>query len=78
MTNVYEWTRAEHLAWCKKRALEALDRGGATEAFVSMLSDLRLHPETAGHAGLTLGMVQLAAGRLNTQEAMRRHIEGYN
>ncbi len=86
---VYEWTRAEsllaeprqrdeHLAWCKERALEALERSGVTEAFASLTSDLGKHPETAGHFGLVLGTAQLAAGHLSTREAMRRHIEGYN
>lgn len=71
-------SRAEHLAWCKERALEALDRGGVTEAFASLASDLGKHSQTRGHVGLLLGTAQLAAGHLSTREAMRRHIEGYN
>ncbi|MGO9450599.1 MAG: hypothetical protein ACLQDV_06055 [Candidatus Binataceae bacterium] len=36
-------TRAEHLAWCKKRALEYLDRGDTVSAVSSMLGDLAEH-----------------------------------
>lgn len=39
-------TREEHLAWCKERALEYLDRGEIKEAVTSMLSDLGKHEET--------------------------------
>ena len=33
-------TRAEHLAWCKKRALEYVDAGDLLQAYTSMASDL--------------------------------------
>jgi len=39
-------TREEHLAWCKKRALEYLDKGDANNAVASMESDMRKHPDT--------------------------------
>lgn len=71
-------SRAEHLAWCKGRALEVLDRSGVTEAFASLTSDLGKHPDTRFHVGLVLGTAQLAAGHLASREEMRRHIEGYN
>jgi hypothetical protein len=41
-------TRDEHLAWCKKRALEYLDRGELENAVASMGSDLRQHAEFIG------------------------------
>ena len=39
-------TAEEHLAWCKKRALEYLDAGELANAFTSMLSDMDKHPDT--------------------------------
>lgn len=39
-------TREEHLNWCKRRALEYLDRGDLTNAVSSMGSDLGKHAET--------------------------------
>lgn len=71
-------TRAEHLAWCKKRALEYCDMGDTTNAWASMASDLGKHPETDGHAAIELGMMLLFSGRLNSVAEMRKFIEGFN
>ena len=71
-------TRAEHLQWAKDRALEYVDAGDVQNAFASMASDLNKHPETQGHAGLELGMMQLMAGMLSTPAQMRHFIEGFN
>lgn len=71
-------TRAEHLAWCKQRALEYVDAGDLQSAMASMGSDLNKHPETANHAGTTLGLMQMISGHLGTQDEMRRYIEGFN
>lgn len=71
-------TRAEHLAWCKKRALEYCDAGDVNQAFASMASDLSKHPETEKHSGSELGAMMLFGGHLNTPEQMRRFIEGFN
>ena len=71
-------TRAEHLQWCKDRALDYVNMGDTTEAFASMGSDLSKHPETANHAGIQLGMGLLMIGQLNTQAEMRKFIEGFN
>lgn len=70
--------RAEHLAWCKKRALEYCDMGDANQAYASMASDLGKHPETQGHDAIQLGMLMLMAGRLSTPEKMREFINGFN
>ena len=70
-------TRAEHLAWCKERALEYVEAGDLTGAFASMTSDLNKHPETEGHTGTELGFMQIMVGGLNTPAEMRRWIEGY-
>lgn len=71
-------TGAEHLAWCKKRALEYVEAGDLHNAFASMASDLGKHPETAGHSGIELGMLQMMGGFLDTPQKMREYIEGFN
>lgn len=71
-------SRAEHLEWCKRRALQYCDIGDVNQAFASMGSDLGKHPETAKHGGMELGMMMLIAGHLDTPEKMRKFIEGFN
>lgn len=71
-------SRADHLAWCKKRALEYVDAGDTAQAFASMGSDLAKHDETRNHVGMQLGMMQMMSGFLSTPAAMRRFIEGFN
>ena len=76
-----ESTRVEHLAWCKKRALEYVDAGDLLQAFTSMASDLGKHSETQNHAGIKIGMMMLLLrdhGRLGTAHGMREFIEGFN
>lgn len=48
-------TRAEHLEWCKERALQYVDAGDYDQAVTSMLSDLIQHDETKNHAAFNLG-----------------------
>lgn len=71
-------TRAEHLAWCKQRALAYVDRGDVNNAFASLMSDLQKHPETEGHAAGELGMMLTLAGMLDTAKDMRDFINGCN
>ncbi len=71
-------TREEHLAWCKKRALEYIDMGDLPQAFASMASDLDKHTRTKGHSGIELGMMLLMIGHLSTPDEMRKFIEGFN
>jgi len=71
-------TRAEHLEWCKERALEYVRQGDINQAFASIGSDLRKHTETENHLGIELGFQLLMAGHLNTTEKMRKFIEGFN
>ena len=71
-------TRAEHLQWCKDRALETIDRGDITNAIAGMGSDLSKHPETTKHPGIELMMMMALAGQLQTPEAVRRFIKGFN
>lgn len=71
-------TRAEHMQWCKDRALEILDRGDLTGAFASMCSDLGKHKETDGHPGIELGTILLTTDNLIDMEMMRSFIEGFS
>lgn len=71
-------TRDEHLAWCKKRALEYCDIGDMNKAFASMASDLNKHPETEKHSGIELGMMMLLGGYLKSPVKMREWINGFN
>lgn len=70
-------TRAEHLAWCKQRAIEYVDMGELHNAYASMGSDLSKHPDTANHPAIKLGMGLMLCGALNTKDEMRRFIEGF-
>jgi len=72
-------TRAEHLQWCKDRALEYCDKGDTQQAFNSMASDITKHPETAVHAStMMLGMQMLIGGHLSSVRQMREFINGFN
>ena len=70
--------RAEHIDWCKKRALEYLDNDDLVNAYASMVSDLKKHPETENHPAIQLGIRMLFADHLGTSEQMRQFIEGFH
>lgn len=69
-------TREEHLAWCKERAFEYLEKGDLKNAWTSLVTDLSAHEGTAGHSAVFLGNTLLFAGKLSTQGEMREFIEG--
>ena len=71
-------TRAEHLQWCKDRALEYVDAGDLSQAWVSMASDLKKHPKTANHSAIELGFILAFAGHLSSSHEMRKFILGFN
>ena len=71
-------TRAEHLEWCKKRALAYCDRGNTISALASMFADLAKHPETAGHPGVDIGLRLMMIGALKNPAEVRHFIEGFN
>ncbi len=71
-------TRAEHLAWCKQRALNYLGQGDLHSAFLSMSSDLNKHPETQSLAKpelLALGLFEVMHGNA---AGLQDFIEGFN
>lgn len=69
-------TRAEHLAFCKWRALAYLDdaQPRPAQALASMTSDLAKHPETASLAGL-FGRASMQLIMAGNGAAIRRLIE---
>jgi len=64
--------------WCKKRALEYVERGDTTNAYASMASDLRKHPDTETHPAIMLGMQLMMIGDLSSPDKMRNFIKGFN
>lgn len=64
--------------FCKRRALEYLDKGDVANAVTSMLSDLGKHPETALRDGSPLGMLGMMAVMPNDATVARRFINGFN
>jgi hypothetical protein len=73
-------SRAEHLQWCKDRALAYADRGDKENAIASMCSDLRKHPETENHAGAQLMVMVMMAmtGRFDRPGELCKFIEGFS
>jgi len=71
-------TRAEHLEWCKKRALEYIQGGDIEQGIISMMSDIRKHPETDSQALASLCMMMLVSGKLKTQHEAEKFINGFN
>lgn len=72
-------TRAEHLKWCKERAIAEMDYSGKPSAgIISMMSDIRKHPETNSEVLVALcGMQLLMKPNMTRQEAIN-FIDGFN
>ena len=68
-------TRAEHVRWCKKRALEYLP-DDPKQAVKSMLSDMNKHDETRELIRGPLGMMGLFS--TETEAQARKFIEGFS
>lgn len=70
--------RAEHLQWCKDRAIEYARRGDIQGAYASFCSDMRKHEETESHIALDMGMMLMITGGLSTAQKMIDYINGFN
>ena len=71
-------TRAEHLEWAKKRAIEYCDADDPAQAISSMASDLTKHPETENHGAIRLMVMLKMSGQLETVKQVREFILGFN
>lgn len=69
-------SRAEHVRWCKQRALEYWKEGDLHNAVASMVSDMSKHPATRGVGG-ALGMVGLTYVMHGDSDGVKRWIEGF-
>ncbi len=77
-------TRAEHLQWCKDRAMQEFDyyypkegiEAAARNASVSMLSDLGKHPETA--PSQAMGAMLMLGIRMHSRDEVKKFIDGFN
>lgn len=72
-----EPTRAQHLAWCKKRALLYADQGDLAGTLSSMQQDMDLHPQTAGGSAHMLGTMLAMSGYLSTPAELRKWVEDF-
>jgi uncharacterized protein (DUF1684 family) len=72
-------TGAEHLAWCKERALEYADQRDTASAISSLVQDLGLHPETAGSVDVVIHLMTPLAmtGEFERPGELRKFIEGF-
>jgi hypothetical protein len=73
-------TRAEHLAWCKERALEYADRGDTANAVASLTQDLGIHPDTAQSVSVVTELMfpLMLIGQFDRPGELRKFIEGFN
>lgn len=76
-------TRAEHLAWCKERAMQEFDyyvqndgmESAVRNAKASMMSDLGKHPETMDSVK-TAGMLMMLP--MHSRADIKAFIDGFN
>lgn len=72
-------TRDEHLAWCKRRAFEEMEYyGEASKGIISMMSDLRKHPETNNDTLISLCTMMMLTKPLMTIREATNFINGFN
>jgi len=72
-------TREEHIKWCKEKAIAEMDYyHDPTKAIISIMSDLRKHPETNGDALQSLFGAMLMTGRIKTRQEAINFINGFN
>jgi hypothetical protein len=70
-----ERSRDEHVAWCKQRAREYLDRGDVANGVTSMWSDMNKHPECQVQPALALIAMKTIID--NDIAEARRFVEGF-
>ena len=72
-------TRIEHLNWCKERAIAEMDfHHKPSGAIVSMMSDLRKHPETNSEVLISLCGMQLMMNPNPSRQEVINFLNGFN
>ena len=72
-------TREEHLKWSKVRAIQEMDfYKDPSKGIVSMMSDIRKHPETASDALMALCTMQLMRKPQMTRQEVIDFLNGFN
>ena len=72
-------TRQEHIAWCKQRAILEMDyENKPYQGIISMMSDLRKHPETCDETLQSLCAMQLMMKPHMTRQEVIDFINGFN
>ena len=72
-----ETTRAEHMKWCKKRALQYAEAGDLQNAVASMGSDLTKHEDTNNSANMMLVLYATSLARNNDRHGVIKWINGF-
>lgn len=70
-------TREEHIKWCKERAIAAMDYyNDPSQGVVSIMSDLRKHPETNNDVLMSIcGMMLMKKA---TRQEVINFLNGFN
>jgi len=72
-------TRREHLDWCIKRAIQEMDfYKEPSKGLISMVSDLRKHPETNSEVLVSLTMMQIMMKPNITRQEVINFLNGFN
>lgn len=71
-------TRAEHLQWCKDRALEYVELGELETAIASMISDLKKHPATTIDHRIERALLIPILFHQTDKTAITKWIQGFN
>jgi hypothetical protein len=72
-------TREEHLKWCIEQAIQEMNfTGKPKDAVISMMSDLRKHPETNSSTLIQLCMMQLMIKPNMTRQEVINFLNGFN
>jgi prenyltransferase beta subunit len=72
-------TREEHIKWCKERAIVEMDYyKDPKKGIISMMSDIRKHPETNSEALAVLCMIELMNNPHMSRQQVINFINEFN
>ena len=71
-------TRDEHIAWCKKRAIEYVEAGNLSHAVANMASGLKTHPDTDNPALNGQAMIDMMYVADGDNAAVQRWIQRFS